>query len=329
MVTAGPQGLSVRGLSVSYHTPRGIVRALRNVDLDVPPGSIVGVVGESGCGKSSLIGSIIKQLPDNARVESGRIQFAVENLLDKTRSDMRAIMGDRISVVFQDPMTSLNPIRSIGRQMTDIQYRTTRSRAEKREIAVQMLRKVGVSDPEHRLRQFPFQFSGGMRQRVSIAMALMANPDLLIADEPTTALDATLEVQIIHLLKQLQQEIGCSILFVSHHLGVIAELCDYVVVLYAGEVAEAGTVRDVFHRARHPYTRRLLECDPGLIEDASRRLPTIAGDVPNLMAPPDGCIFGPRCHAAHDQCFRQPPVSHQIAPTHRAACHFALETAEP
>ncbi|TJV46097.1 MAG: ABC transporter ATP-binding protein [Mesorhizobium sp.] len=326
MVANGSRGLSIRGLSVNYHTPRGIVRALRNVDLDVPPGSVVGVVGESGCGKSSLIGAIISQLPDNARIADGEIVFGEANLLKLASSDMRQLMGDRISVVFQDPMTSLNPIRSIGRQMADLQYRTARGRAEKLEVAARMLRKVGISDPEHRLRQFPFQFSGGMRQRVSIAMALMASPDLLIADEPTTALDATLEVQIVSLLRQLQQEIGCSILFVSHHLGVVAELCDYVVVLYAGEVAEAGNVRDIFHNSRHPYTRRLLACDPGLIETPSRRLPTIAGEIPNLVDIPLGCIFAPRCSAAYGHCFVQAPDSYQVGPGHRAVCHIAAET---
>lgn len=325
----GSHGLSIRGLSVNYHTPRGTVHALRNIDLDVPPGSVVGVVGESGCGKSSLIGTIIGQLPDNARIAGGEVMFAGANLLELPPSGIRQLMGDRISVVFQDPMTSLNPIRSIGRQMIDIQYRTSRSRSEKLEVAAQMLGKVGVSDPHHRLRQFPFQFSGGMRQRVSIAMALMANPDLLIADEPTTALDATLEVQIVSLLKQLQQEIGCSILFVSHHLGVIAELCDYVAVLYAGAVAEAGTVRDIFHNSKHPYTRRLLDCDPGLIETPCRRLPTIAGEIPNLVDIPSGCVFAPRCEVAYEECFEMAPSSHRVGPRHRAVCHAAAEIGNP
>jgi peptide/nickel transport system ATP-binding protein len=318
-------GLSVRGLSVNYHTPRGVVQALRGVDLDVPPGSIVGVVGESGCGKSSLISSIIRQLPENARIEAGEIRLGEEKLLEIGNTNMRDLMGDRISVVFQDPMTSLNPIRSIGRQMTDIQYRTKRSRAKKRNTAIQMLAKVGVTDPADRLNQFPFQFSGGMRQRVSIAMALMANPDLLIADEPTTALDATLEAQIISLLKQLQAEIGCSILFISHHLGVIAELCDYVVVLYAGEVAEAGTVRDIFHDARHPYTQQLLKCDPALIEVTGRHLPTIKGEIPDLMNVQQGCIFARRCSTPQEECHAQRPPTRTVSTGHRVACHLATE----
>jgi peptide/nickel transport system ATP-binding protein len=325
MVRDKQQGLYIRKLSVDYNTPRGIVRALRNIDLEVPPGSVVGVVGESGCGKSSLISSIIRQLPDNARISSGAISFGGSDLLELPANDMRQMMGDRISVVFQDPMTSLNPIRSIARQMTDIQYRTDRSRAEKRQAALQMLQKVGISDPQQRLRQYPFQFSGGMRQRVSIAMAVMARPDLLIADEPTTALDATLEVQIMTLLKQLQREIGCSILFVSHHLGLVTEFCDYVVVLYAGEVAEAGTVRNIFHNSRHPYTKRLLECDPSLIGASSKRLPTIAGEMPNLMQIPPGCIFAPRCLSAVEDCVTRRPQWHDFGPKHRVACHIAAE----
>jgi peptide/nickel transport system ATP-binding protein len=316
-------GLRIRGLSVEYATARGTVRALRNIDLDIPPGAVVGVVGESGCGKSSLIGAVIRQLPDNARVTGGEISFSDVDLLGLPRDRMRDIMGERMSVVFQDPMTSLNPIRSIASQMTDIQYRTGRSRSEKLGIASEMLKKVGVADPEHRLRQFPFQFSGGMRQRVSIAMALMAKPELLIADEPTTALDATLEVQIMSLLKDLQREVGCSILFVSHHLNLVAEFCDYVVVLYAGEVVEAGTVQEIFHGSKHPYTRLLLECDPGLIEDVGRRLPTIAGEIPNLMNVPAGCIFAARCPSVFNECRTRKPQPRELAPFHSAACHLA------
>lgn len=318
------KGLNVRGLSVDYQTASGKVHALRNVDLDVPAGAVVGIVGESGCGKSSLISSIIGQAPDNAQI-SGRIDFNHQSLLELPPDRMRDLMGQRISVVFQDPMTSLNPIRSIGRQMIDIQYRTGRGRAEKREYAIEMLKKVGVSDPADRMNQYAFQLSGGMRQRVSIAMALMARPDLLIADEPTTALDTTLEVQIIRLLKELQKEIGCSILLVSHHLGMIAELCDYVVVLYAGEVAEAGTVRDIFHHSLHPYTRRLLECDPGLIEKVTRRLPTIAGEIPNLLQISPGCIFAPRCDCAQQACLARRPPLLQLGPGRRVACHRAAE----
>ena len=317
------RSLSVRDLSIDYLTPRGPVHALRNVSLDVPAGSIVGVVGESGCGKSSLISTIIGQMPSNGRIASGSVTFGEDALHIFGPRRMRRIMGDRISVVFQDPMTSLNPLRPIGRQMMDIQYRSNRTRAEKYDAAVSMLARVGISAPEQRMKQHVYEMSGGMRQRISIAMALMANPDLLIADAPTTALDATLEVQIIELLRELQLEFGCSILFVSHHLGMIAELCDHVVVLYAGEVAESGPVRDIFHAPQHPYTRRLLECDPGLIHDTDARLPTIPGEIPDLSNVPGGCIFAPRCLEATAECHSHHPDPRLRAPGHRAWCHHA------
>ena len=226
--------LRIRDLSVNYQTNRGILKALRHVNLDIPKSSIVGVVGESGCGKSTLITSIIRQLDDNADIPNGLIEFEKQDLLKLSKDEMRNISGTKISIVFQNPMSTLNPVISIGRQMIDIQYRDQISKKIKKQRSIDMLTKVGLPDPHIQFNQYPHELSGGMQQRVSIAMALQAGPSLLIADEPTTALDATLEVQILKLLKELQEEMGCSILFVSHHLGVIAELCDYVVVMYAG-----------------------------------------------------------------------------------------------
>jgi oligopeptide/dipeptide ABC transporter ATP-binding protein len=219
-------------------------------------------------------------------------------------------------------MTALNPVRSIGQQMVDIQFRENVSRREKRERATAMLAKVGIPDPEGRLSQFPHEFSGGMRQRICIAMALLVNPALLIADEPTTALDATLEVQIIELIRDLQKDIGCSVLFVSHHLGAVAELCEDVIVMYAGEVVERGTVRDIFHNAGHPYTQALLECDPGRITVKTRELPTIPGEIPDLVNVPGGCIYKTRCPHAFDRCDREDPASRIMSPTHGARCHL-------
>jgi len=311
--------LDIRDLSVSYHTDRGLLRALRNINLSIDPGRIVGIVGESGCGKSTLISAIIRLLAPNAQIESGSILFRGNDLLTLDPEAMRALRGDEISMVFQDPMTSLNPVMSIGRQMTDIQYRDNRSRAEKLAAAASMLERVGIADPAEQLKRYPHHLSGGMRQRVAIAMALMAEPALLIADEPTTALDATLEVQIIQRLQQLQQDFACSILFISHHLGVIAELCDEVVVMYAGEIVESGPTRDVFLKARHPYTRKLLECDPARIEKATRNLPVIAGKLPDLVDLPDGCVFRTRCDVAIDRCSRERPRLE--GGDHCAACH--------
>lgn len=224
-------------------------------------------------------------------------------------------------MVFQDPMTSLNPVMTIGRQMTDIQYRDDLSTQEKLARAIRLLDRVGIPDPAEHLKRYPHHLSGGMRQRVAIAMALMTKPALLIADEPTTALDATLELQIIHRLQQLQQDIGCAILFISHHLGVIAELCDDVVVMYAGEVVESGSMREVFLDPRHPYTRKLLECDPARIEAVTRNLPVIPGGLPDLVDLPEGCVFRSRCDVAVDVCTRERPLLDGAS--HCVACHVS------
>jgi len=313
--------LDIRDLSVSYDTDRGLLRALRNINIPISPGRIVGIVGESGCGKSTLISAIIRLLAPNAQIDGGSILFKENDLLALEPEAMRALRGVEISTVFQDPMTSLNPVLTIGRQMTDIQYRDSRSKSEKLARATRLLERVGIADPAEQLNRYPHHLSGGMRQRVAIAMALMTEPALLIADEPTTALDATLEVQIIHRLQQLQRDFGCAILFISHHLGVIAELCDEVVVMYAGEIVESGPTRDVFLIPRHPYTRKLLECDPARIEKATRTLPVIAGKLPDLVDLPDGCVFRTRCDVSIERCASERPALE--GGDHRTACHVS------
>ncbi len=316
--------LAVRDLSIEFQTPRGPVHALRQVSLDVPRGSIVGIVGESGSGKSTLALAAMGLLPENAVVRGGRILFDGEDVLKMGAARLRDLRGRRMSMVFQDPMTSLNPVLSIGTQMTDIQYRDRASGgAEKRRKAVATLRRVGIPDPEQRISRYPHEFSGGMRQRIANAMGLLGNPELLIADEPTTALDVTLEAQIIHLLRELRRDFRGSILFISHNLGLIAELCDHVAILYAGEVVERGTVHDIFHRPRHPYTEALLVCDPARIDAVGRELPTIPGDVPNLLRVPSGCVFAPRCPKAFDRCRVQQPADHPVGITQSARCHLA------
>nr|WP_282452602.1 ABC transporter ATP-binding protein [Lysobacter sp. CAU 1642] len=293
---------------------------MRQVSLRVPQGRIVGIVGESGCGKSTLISAIMRLLAPNARRVAGTIRLQGEDLYALPESRMRALRGSEMAVVFQDPMTSLNPVVRIGRQMHDVQHRLSDGRAAKRARSLRMLEQVGIPDPARRLREYPHQLSGGMKQRVAIAMALMMRPSLLIADEPTTALDATLEVQIIEQLKALQADLGCSMLFISHHLGVIAELCDEVVVMYAGEVVESGTVRQIFHQPRHPYTRMLLSCDPGAIKNPTRRLPIIAGQLPDLAALPIGCIFRDRCDRAIEACAASAPSLETLSDGRRVAC---------
>jgi len=314
--------LSVKDLSISYQTDSGPLQALRGVSFDIDDNNIVGIVGESGCGKSTLIGSIIKLLDNNAIVEKGEIFFQDKNIISLSDDDMKDILGVDISVIFQDPMQAHNPVLTIGQQMIDIQYRDKKSKKQKQNHAIEMLQLVGMPDPESRIFQYPHEFSGGMRQRIAIAMALMVKPALLIADEPTTALDATLEVQIIQKLKELQKNIHCSILFVSHHLGVIAELCDEVIVMYAGEIVESGSVRDIFHRPKHPYTQALFACDPGRILEKSKELPTIEGEIPNLINLPKGCIFKDRCSQRIDRCDDEIPSTHQIKNTHMAKCHL-------
>ena len=314
--------LRIRDLSVNYQTDRGILKALRHVDLDIPKGSIVGVVGESGCGKSTLITSIIRQLDANADIPNGLIEFEKQDLLKLSLDKMRNISGTKLSIVFQDPMSTLNPVLSIGRQMIDIQYRDKISKKTKKQRSIDMLTKVGIPDPRNQLNQYPYELSGGMQQRVAIAMALQAGPSLLIADEPTTALDATLEVQILKLLKELQEEMGCSILFVSHHLGVIAELCDYVVVMYAGEIVEQGSTYEIFNNPAHPYTVKLLECDPASISKKQRSLPTIPGEIPDLINLSGGCIFKNRCDRSIDRCDKHIPLWNEFDNNHFVSCHL-------
>ena len=299
--------LAIKDLNVTFSTEGGRLHALKDVSFDVPERRIVGVVGESGCGKSTLINAILGLLADNGSIDAGSIAFEGEDLTRLGPAKMQELRGQKISTVFQDPMGALNPVLSVGRQMRNIQYRSGRSRNEKDARSEAMLRQVRIPDAQAALARYPHEFSGGMRQRVAIAMALMMKPALLIADEPTTALDATLEVATIELLRELQQDIACSVLFISHHLGVIAELCDDVVVMYAGEVVERGTTRQVFHTPRHPYARRLLECDPARQSGRTRHLPTIPGEIPDLRQRPPGCVFATRCDQRVDACDKVPP----------------------
>ncbi len=317
--------LAIRGLNVSFATEGGDLHALRDVAFDVPARRIVGIVGESGCGKSTLINAILGLLADNGRITGGQIVFEGQDLTRADAAQMRALRGPRISTVFQDPMGALNPVLSVGRQMRNIQYRSSLGRAARDARSAEMLQKVRIPDPEAALSRYPHEFSGGMKQRIAIAMALMMEPALLIADEPTTALDATLEVATIELLRDLQDQIGCSVLFISHHLGVIAELCDDVVVMYAGEVVERGTVRQVFRTPRHPYTARLLECDPARQSGRTRHLPVIPGDLPDLRNRPGGCIFAARCDRRGEAC-AAPQTEREPAPGHRARCILAEAT---
>jgi peptide/nickel transport system ATP-binding protein len=312
--------LSIRDLSVRYRSGRETIHALRHVDLDASPGEVVGIVGESGCGKSTLVTALANLLPGNAEVD-GRILFDGLSLTDLDARHRRLLRGDKIALIGQDPMTAFNPVLTVGEQLLDFQHhRRDLSRAQKQARIVAMLGKVGIPDGAHRIAAYPHELSGGMRQRVAIAAALLTDPDLLIADEPTTALDVTMEAQIIHLLRELRREFNGIILVVSHHLGVIAELCDRVYVMYAGEAVEWGSVDAIFHEPKHPYTKALLVCDPARFHERLPRLPTIAGSLPSLTDPPAGCAYAARCGKAAEVC-ALPPPSIREEPDHVARCH--------
>ncbi|TPM94735.1 ABC transporter ATP-binding protein [Mesorhizobium sp. B2-1-3A] len=313
--------LAASDLSVRYETPHGAVHALRHVDIEAHPGEVIGIVGESGCGKSTLVTALANLLPANARID-GSISYNGVDLAKLDAYHQRLLRGDEIALVSQDPMTAFNPVLTIGDQLVDFQHhRKDLGRAQKRARIAAMLGRVGIADAERRMRSFPHELSGGMRQRVAIAAALLTDPGLLIADEPTTALDVTMEAQIIHLLRELRRDYNGIIIVVSHHLGVIAELCDRVYVMYAGEVVEGGEVDAIFHDARHPYTQALLACDPARFHERLDRLPTIPGSLPNLTQPPSGCVYAPRCDRAFAPCTTVAPPLVKLAASHVARCH--------
>ena len=283
-------------------TSNGEVQAVRGVSFTVEKGEIVGLVGESGSGKSVTSMSILKLLADTARIKEGKILFEGEDLTQYSRAQMRKIRGGKISMIFQDPMSSLNPLIPVGKQVAQMirEHHREKSKEEIKKEVLELFARVRIPEPEKRYRSFPHEFSGGMRQRVMIAMALANRPDLLIADEPTTALDVPIQDQILKQLRELKKEYGTSIIFITHDLGVVAELCDRVVVLYGGLVMEEATIYDIFENPKHPYTLGLLASIPALDQDKSRRLKPIPGSPPDMTKPPQGCPFAPRCPNARE-----------------------------
>lgn len=313
--------ISVENLSISYRVPGGNLRAVRDVSLSVARGEVLGIMGESGCGKSTLAAAMINLLPTGARISAGAVRLAGTDMLRLSPEDQRRLRGRSVAMVFQDPMTAFNPVLTIGRQLADFAGAHDPARAAPSALAA-MLGRVGIPDPQRCLDRYPHELSGGMRQRVAIAAALLMQPDVLIADEPTTALDVTMEAQIIHLLRDLRSSFDGAIVIVTHHLGVIAELCDRVAVMYAGQVVEEGPVDSLFHDPRHPYTRALLACDPAVVDPASGRLPAIGGRIPDLTALPEGCAFAPRCGMAQPAC-ASPVPRHHPGPGRSVLCHGA------
>ena len=312
--------LSVKDLHTSFFTDAGEVRAVNGVSFELEHGKILGIVGESGSGKSVTAYSIMQILADTGKIVSGSIQLDGQELVGAGEKVMRSVRGNKISIIFQDPMTSLNPTYTIGHQLIEaITLHTDRNKKEAYDRAVEMLTLVGVNEPHRRMKQYPHEFSGGMRQRVMIAMALACEPDILIADEPTTALDVTIQAQILELMQSLQKELGMAIILITHDLGVVAQLCDEVIVMYAGSVCEQGTADEIFYNPCHAYTRGLLRSIPS-VDSAGQKLQPITGTPIDLLNMPKGCPFAPRCDDAMKICIRERCEMLEINAEHHAAC---------
>jgi peptide/nickel transport system ATP-binding protein len=311
--------LQVQNLVVEFPTRRGTLRALDDISFDIAPGEILGVVGESGAGKSLTGASIIGLLEPPGRVAGGQIVLQGQRIDQLSADEMRHIRGRKIGAIFQDPLTSLNPLYSIGRQLTEtILAHLPMSPSQARQRAIELLQDTGIPAAEQRIDHYPHQFSGGMRQRVVIALALAAEPQLIVADEPTTALDVSIQAQIISLLKKVCKDRGAAVMLITHDMGVIAETCDRVAVMYAGRIAEIGPVREVINHSAHPYTRGLMACIPDMDSDREN-LNQIDGAMPRLNAIPQGCAFNPRCPQVHERCGQQRPELMPAGAT-RAAC---------
>mgnify|MGYP001160545435 FL=1 len=315
--------LDIRNLEVSFDTYAGEVKAVRGVSFHLYEGETLAIVGESGCGKSVTAKSIMRLNPEPpARFKNGQILFDGEDIIKKKEREMRKIRGEKIGMIFQDPMTSLNPTMTVGKQIVEALTKHQKvSRKEARERAIEMLRMVQIPNPEQRFYEYPHQFSGGMRQRAMIAMALVCKPQLLIADEPTTALDVTIQAQILDLMNELKEQTGTSIILITHDLGVVAHMADRVVVMYGGKVVEMGTTREIFYNSKHPYTWGLLKSVPRVdISKDTDRLASIEGTPPDLLAPPVGCPFADRCEYAMKICREEMPPNFDISDGHHAAC---------
>ncbi len=322
--------LRIEGLRTSFFTGEGEVRAVDGVDLEIARGETLGLVGESGCGKSVTALSILRLVPPPGRIVGGRILLEGTDLLALPEREMRRIRGGRIAMVFQEPMTSLNPVFTVGSQVSEaIRAHRKCSRREARDRAVELLARVRIPAPADRSREYPHRLSGGMRQRVMIAMALAAGPSLLIADEPTTALDVTIQAQIMEILLELKRELGMSMLLITHNLPLVAECADRIAVMYASRVVECGPAGEVLARPLHPYTRGLLDAVPGPRSAGRRRLIAIPGSVPDPLRFPPGCRFHPRCPAAEDVCRAEEPPLREEGPGRLASCHLIRDGAGP
>jgi oligopeptide transport system ATP-binding protein len=320
--------LEVKGLKTSFDTHIGEVKAVRGTNIYLNKGEAIGIVGESGCGKSVSMMSIMKLLGDNGKISDGEIIFDGNDLTKFSEKQMETIRGNKIGMIFQDPMTSLNPVLTIGDQLTEslIKHKGV-SKREAMDEAIKMLSLVGIPGPEKRIKQYPHEFSGGMRQRVMIAMSLICKPDLIIADEPTTALDVTIQAQILDLMKDLKNRLNTAIILITHDLGVVADLCTRIYVMYGGIVVEEGTDEDIFYRGKHPYTWGLLKSVPNPKSDLREKLIPIEGQPPDLFKPPVGCPFADRCDYTMKICMEKQPPLFEVEKGHKAACWLCHENA--
>ena len=322
-----PPLLEVDNLQVSFFTPAGQVRAVNGISYTVERGGVMGIVGESGSGKSVEAYSILGLLPPTGRVIGGSITFEGRDVLSLSEAERTRFRGGEVAMIFQNPMTCLNPVYTVGSQLIEAlrAHQRTVHREEAQARAVEMLELVGISNPQKRMKQYPHQLSGGQRQRVMIAMALICRPKLLIADEPTTALDVTIQAQILDLMKEIQHKTGMGILFITHNLGVVAEMCDWVSVMYAGRIVEQGGVEDIFYRPGHPYTLGLLRSIPRVDVGMRERLIPIPGTPVDMLEPPPGCPFAPRCEGCMQVCLEKAPPDVVLGEGHRAACWLRVE----
>ncbi len=313
--------LEVKNLAISFFNKTGEVQAVRGISYTLNRGEVLGIVGESGSGKSVSSHAILRLTPESGKVKSGEILFEGKDILKMSNKEMQELRGDRIAMIFQDPMTSLDPLFTVEYQMNEaLKKHTDMDKAARRARMIELLEMVGINQPERRLKQYPHEFSGGMRQRVMIAMALSCSPDLLIADEPTTALDVTIQAQIIDLLKDLKDRLGMAVIFITHDLGVVSDICDKIVVMYAGKIVERGTSRQIFYEHRHPYTQGLLDSVPNVENDVSEKLVPIRGNPPDMSNLKEGCAFAPRCNCAMQICVKEDPPLFDIDETHCCAC---------
>ncbi len=322
--------LEVKNLRTQFFTQDGVVRAVDDVSFDILPGETLGIVGESGSGKSITAMSIMRLIPSPpGKIVSGTIKFEGEDILSMSDEEIRSVRGNKIAMIFQDPMTSLNPVLTVNKQIGEtLELHMGMSRSQSKQRAIELLRMVGIPNPEQRVDQYPHQFSGGMRQRVMIAMALSCNPTLLIADEPTTALDVTIQAQILDLMRSLQAEHNTSLIMITHDLGVVAGMTDRTNVMYAGHVVESAETEELFENPRHPYTVGLLNSIPRVDARTKEKLDPIRGLPPDLIDLPDMCPFLPRCDYAREKCEQQNPPLMEVAPGHRAACWYWEEVSK-